>query len=171
MTDLREAVRNIRSGGTVEGMSLDDDKGILTVLEEGTYVKYKVTGNVRIRVEKIDGTVAAKPAKTPRQPKAPAEKKPLTESVVCSQCGDTFERSKFNSYIDKCPQCRGKTLSATPKVARTVICPMCQKPWTVSKFQPYIDETKPCPECTRKESRARHVQNRKAKKSAAVPQG
>jgi len=169
LEQLKSAVRVIRNGGTVDGITIVD--GILT--SEG--IPYKVMGSERLRlveisIEDIVVPEAVQIIEDAREISPSAEEtisKPnvvISKDVeeVCSECGTIFWKDKYHMYITKCPSCRVR-IRTSGAVERTSTCSGCGIEYTISKFQPYLNTTQ-CSACTKKAAKARHLASRKARK-------
>ena len=157
--DLKDVVRILRTGKPI---SFDDVEFILEKKEDKKILRFgnrswKVQGTERLKVTEIR-SVPEKKAK---------ELRPETTEVTCVVCGRIFERSKFNSYMDRCSDCRGNTKkSGTPAVPRLITCSECGIEFEISKFQPYATTTL-CPKCRKRKARKEHRQ-RKQEKARAI---
>jgi len=150
-SEMKDAVRKIRAGGAVQGYSLDDScSPSELVVPDGRH--FRVEGEQRLRLIEL---------KTPKK----VNPNPKQDSEAVCACGRAFVKSKFQPYLEQCPECRKK--KAPPKEGRDFVCPECKKPFTVSKFQPYL-EPKACPRCTARQHRRDY---RERKKSLSGPQG
>lgn len=147
--ELKAAVRKIRTGEAVPGVSISGD----CVTDGETGKTYRVQGQERLRFTEVAPPVQhLKPAE-------PRGERASDSEQVCEECGVTFVKSKFNPYFTKCPSCRRKP-RATGSEARTFTCSECGRDFTISKFQPYLTPDR-CPICNRKAAHRRYMDGRR----------
>ena len=76
-------------------------------------------------------------------------------------CGKVFSRSRFNSYINTCPDCRKAEKQKDAPKGRTLICKQCNAEFEISKFQPYLTPDF-CPKCRKANAHKAYIERKKS---------
>jgi|GEM_PF-4298415 len=136
LKEIVRAIRSGRSGQNIEGAKIDND--ILFIQNKA----YKIQGIQRLRLIEIE--IKDKPKNT--------------KKIVTCACGESFEVSKFNPYIKKCPKCRGQRTHSSE--GREVKCKICGNSFVISKFNLYLDKDI-CNSCMKKIRKKNYLTRRK----------
>ena len=86
---------------------------------------YAVTGTKRLYVKFV-------------RPKKSSTNKPQFLFNTCKSCNNEFKASKYNPYIDECPNCRRRSKVRKPENTIIKVCEVTGKEFETSKFNPYI---------------------------------